>query len=100
MPASGRRGFLPERGRGGGGSTVAAVDNSVNRGERKSGGALMNRTIARTGAILGVLALAVGACSGAASPNPSVAAASAAPLKKVAFQIEWVPQAQFAGFYV
>jgi NitT/TauT family transport system substrate-binding protein len=60
----------------------------------------MNRSIARIGAILGVLVLAIAACTGAASPSTSSAPASAAPLKKVAFQIEWVPQAQFAGFYV
>ncbi len=52
--------------------------------------------IARKGiALAAVAALAVVACSSGGTPAP----ASSAPLTKVRFVLQWVPQAQFAGYF-
>ena len=53
----------------------------------------MAKSASRVAACLVVLAVAVAAC-GSSSPT------AAPSVTKVALQLEWVPQAQFAGFYV
>jgi NitT/TauT family transport system substrate-binding protein len=54
-------------------------------------------TIHRVGALLGGAAIA---CAALAAPVAAQSAAPAGELKPVSLQLEWVEQAQFAGFYV
>ncbi|KTS10173.1 ABC transporter substrate-binding protein [Microbacterium testaceum] len=62
----------------------------------------MRHSIRRTlGAIAGVsvAALALSACSGGSSA-PAASDADFTPLTSVKLQLQWLPQAQFAGYYV
>jgi NitT/TauT family transport system substrate-binding protein len=54
-------------------------------------------TMNRVGALLGGAAIA---CAALAAPVAAQSAAPAGELKPVSLQLEWVEQAQFAGFYV
>lgn len=54
------------------------------------------------GAIAGVsvAALALSACSGGGSTEPAAADGDFTPLSSIKLQLQWLPQAQFAGYYV
>ncbi|SDP02608.1 NitT/TauT family transport system substrate-binding protein [Microbacterium sp. ru370.1] len=54
------------------------------------------------GAIAGVsvAALALSACSGGGSTEPAAADGEFTPLTSITLQLQWLPQAQFAGYYV
>lgn len=54
------------------------------------------------GAVAGVAvaALALSACSGGESSEPAASDGDFTPLTSVKLQLQWLPQAQFAGYYV
>ncbi|WZH35849.1 MAG: ABC transporter substrate-binding protein [Microbacterium enclense] len=54
------------------------------------------------GAVAGVAvaALALSACSGGGSSEPAASDGDFTPLTSVKLQLQWLPQAQFAGYYV